>query len=152
MLLPAAALVALALPASASALIQVDRGIAGARVGNTVGQVHAALGRPARSVRGRSEFGRFLQETYAGGVQVTYQGLTRVTAVDTTGLGDRTARGVGVGSTEATVRAKVAGLRCETVSGFRSCHTGTFSAGERVTDFSIRRGTVTRVSVGIVID
>jgi hypothetical protein len=147
-----AALSALALPAAAPALVQVDKGIAGARLGNTVAQVHAALGRPSRVTNGSNDFGRFRQETYGGGIEVFYQGTRTVTSVVTTGLGDRTAKGVGVGSSEADVRAKVPGVRCETSSGSRSCHTHTFTAGRRVTDFFIRRGKVARITVGFVID
>lgn len=148
----AAAAAALALPAAAPALVQVDRGLAGARLGNTVAQVQAALGRPASVRRGRNEFGSFRQEAYGGGITVFYQGGRTVTSVATTGLGDRTASGVGVGSAESAVRRGVAGVRCETTAGFRSCHTGRFVAGRRVTDFSIRRGSVTRITVGFVID
>lgn len=148
----AAVVAALILPAIASAQIQVDKGIAGARLGNTTAQVHAALGRPARSQRGRNDFGSFLQETYAGSILVFYQGGRAVTSVTTTGLGDRTAKGVGVGSTEAAVRANVPGVRCETTSGSRSCHTHDFLPGRRVTDFFIKSGKVTRVSLGFVID
>lgn len=148
----AATAAALALPAAAPALVQVDRGIAGARLGNTIAQVQAALGRPASVRSGRNDFGRFRQETYGGGISVFYQGGRTVTSVATVGLGDRTASGVGVGSTESAVRSGVRGVRCETIAGFRSCHTGQFLAGRRVTDFSLRRGKVTRVTVGLVID
>jgi hypothetical protein len=147
-----AATAALALPAAAPALVQIDQGIAGARLGSTVAQVHAALGRPSRVSNGSNDFGRFRQETYAGGIEVFYQGARTVTSVVTRGVGDRTAKGIGVGSGEAAVRAKVPGVRCETVSGSRSCHTHTFTAGRRVTDFFLRRGKVVRVTVGFVID
>jgi len=147
-----AAAAVLAAPAAAPALVQVDKGIAGARLGNTVAQVHAALGRPARVQHGRNDFGSFRQETYAGGIVVFYQGARTVSSVVTTGLGDRTAKGVGVGSSEADVRAKVRGVRCETTAGSRSCHTHTFTAGRRVTDFFIKRGKVVRVTVGFVVD
>jgi hypothetical protein len=152
LLRPAAAVAALALPAVASAQIQVDKGIAGARIGNTVAQVHAALGRPASVHNGSNDFGRFREEKYAGGIVVDYQGARTVSSVTTTGLGDRTAQGIGVASTEAAVRAKVPGVRCETTSGSHSCHTHTFAAGRRVTDFFIKGGKVTRVSLGVVID
>jgi len=147
-----AALAAFALPAAAPALVQIDKGIAGARLGNTVAQVHAALGRPSRVANGSNDFGRFRQETYKGGIEVFYQGARTVSSVVTTGLGDRTAKGVGVGSTESAVRAGVPGVRCETTAGSRSCHTHTFTAGRRVTDFFIKSGKVTRVTVGIVVD
>jgi hypothetical protein len=147
-----AAAAALVLPAAVAAQIQVDKGIAGARLGNTTAQVHAALGQPTRTQRGRNEFGSFRQETYKGGITIFYQGARTVSSVTTTGLGDRTAKGIGVGSTEAAVRAKVPGVRCETSAGSRSCHTHDFLPGRRVTDFFIRRGVVTRVSLGFVID
>jgi hypothetical protein len=151
--LTAAALLApLGAPAAAQALIQVDRGIAGARLGNTRAEVRAALGRPASIRTGTNDFGRFVQYRYRGGITVIFQGRVEVSTVSTTGRGDRTRRNVGVGSSEAAVRARVRGVRCETIAGFRSCHTGRFTAGEIVTDFLIRGGTVRRVSVGRVID
>ena len=151
--LAVAALVApLGAPAAAEALIQVDRGIAGARLGNSRAEVRAALGRPASIRTGTNDFGRFVQYRYRGGINVIFQGRREVSTVSTSGRGDRTARGVGVGSTEARVKARVRGVRCETIAGFRSCHTGRFTAGEIITDFQLRRGTVRRVSVGRVLD
>jgi hypothetical protein len=148
----AALVSALAAAAPASALIQVDKGIAGARLKNTKAQVHAALGKPVKRQTGSNDFGAFLQETYRGGIVVFYQGAKRVTSVTTTGLGDRTAKGVGVGSTEAAVKKLVPGVTCETVAGARSCHTNDFLPGKRVTDFFLKKGKVVRVSVGIVVD
>jgi hypothetical protein len=133
-------------------MIQVDHGIAGARIGNTRAEVRAALGKPTTIKTGSNDFGAFTEFRYAGGVRVTFQGNTKVTAVSTTGRGDRTARGVGVGSTERTVRRRVPGVKCETTAGSRSCHTGKFLAGHRVTDFAIRHKHVTRVTVGDVLD
>jgi hypothetical protein len=148
----ATAVAALALPASASALIQIDRGIAGARLNNTRAEVRAALGTPVRVIRSSNIFGPTLTFRYRGGISVFFQGRRRVTAVFLTGRGDRTARGVGVGSTEQAVRNRVPGVTCDTVSGLRSCHTNEFEPGQRVTDFRIRNGRVNRVSVGFVID
>jgi hypothetical protein len=141
-----------AVPASAQAMIQIDRGIAGARVHNTKAQVRAALGKPASAMNGTNEFGVYTQYRYAGGITVTFQGGTRVTSVSTSGLGDRTSRGVGVRSKESTVRAKVPGVTCMTVAGSRECHTGEALAGQRTTSFLFDGGRVTRVTVGIVID
>ena len=144
---------ALSFPAGAAALIQPDRGIAGARLGNTKAEVRAALGKPGRVKRGMNDFGPFTVFRYRGAISVTFQGNRRVTSVTTKGHGDRTIRGVGVGSSERSVQRRVPGVTCETFFGTtRSCHTGDFSAGTRVTDFRIRDGRVTRVTVGFVID
>jgi hypothetical protein len=148
----AALLAPLGAPAAAEALIQVDRGIAGARLGNSRAEVRAALGTPASTRSGTNDFGRFLQWRFKGGITVIFQGRREVSTVSTSGRGDRTRRGVGVGSTEAEVKARVRGVRCETIAGFRSCHTGRFTAGEILTDFLIRDGKVIRVSIGRVFD
>jgi hypothetical protein len=133
-------------------MIQIDRGIAGARLGNSRAEVRAALGTPAKVTHGTNDFGPFTQLRFRGGITVSFQGDAKVTAVDTTGRGDRTARGVGVGSSERAVRRRVRGVHCETIAGFRSCHTGALRAGRRITDFHIRNGRVTRVTVGVVLD
>jgi hypothetical protein len=142
----------LVVPATADAMIQIDKGIAGARVNNTKAQVRAALGTPASVKNGTNDFGAFTQFRYTGGLRIVFQGGSRVSSIDLTGQGDRTARGVGVGSTERAVKRKVPGVTCETIVGFRSCHTGDFLPGKRMTDFHIRNGKVSRVTVGIVID
>jgi hypothetical protein len=144
--------VSLLAPATATALIQVDRGIAGARLENTKAQVRAALGQPRNVIRGNNIFGRFTIFNYAGRIQVTFQSGNRVTAVSTMGLGDRTARGVGVRSTGRAVRRRVRGVSCQLFPPIRICQTGAGEPGDRTTSFFIRRGRVFRVSVGIVID
>jgi hypothetical protein len=103
-------------------------------------------------INSSNDFGPFTEFRFRGGIRVDFQGRTAVTSVSTTGQGDRTVRGVGVGSTERAVRRKVPGVKCETTAGSRSCHTGQFLAGRRVTDFAIRAKKVTRVTVGFVLD
>jgi hypothetical protein len=83
---------------------------------------------------------------------VTFQGNRTVTNVSTTRRSERTARGVGVGVTEAIVRARVSGIRCRTEVETRHCFVGSFLPGRRVTDFFIGHGRVVRVNVGFVID
>lgn len=139
-------------PAPAGAIVQLDRGIAGARLGNTKQEVRTALGQPKRVRNGNNDFGPFTVFVYAGGIRVTFQSGNTVTGVSTTGLGDRTARGVGVRSTEAAVEARVPGVNCETFSGTRICQRGEGLPGERVTAFFLRNGRVVRVTVAFVID
>jgi hypothetical protein len=143
---------ALALPAQAGAMIQIDQGIAGARIGNSQAQVKAALGTPDLVKTGNNVFGPWTQFFYEGGLRVFFQGNDEVTSVATLGRGDRTSKGIGVGNTEKALKQKHPSLKCETVGGFRSCHTGNGEPGERVSDFWISKGKVTRVVVGIVID
>jgi hypothetical protein len=142
---------ALVSAAVASAAIVPQRGIAGVRLEMTKAQVRATLGAPRSAVHGSNEFGSFTIFRYRG-LRITFQGNRAVTDVFTTRPTERTARGVGVGSTEGQVRAKVAGLRCRTESGFRHCFVGRFLPGRRVTDFRIRHGRVTSVDIGFVID
>jgi hypothetical protein len=143
---------ALCLAASAQAVIQVQRGISGVALGMSPAQVRAGLGTPSHVVTGRNVFGPFTQYRYAGGITVTFQGNAGVTAVAITGQTDRTATGVGVGSTEKAVKRGVPGVKCETTAGSRSCHVGAFLPGGRVTDFLMHNGRVKRVTVGFVID
>lgn len=144
---------ALALVPVAGAAIVVNKGIGGVTIGLTEAQVRGKLGDPASVKRGSNDFGPYTTLRYkTPAIRVTFQGNVGATAIETTSPGQRTASGVGVGSAEAQVRAKVAGVRCETESGFRHCYVGAFLPGRRVTDFWIKRGKVTRVVVGIVID
>jgi hypothetical protein len=139
-------------PAHAGAVIQLDRGIAGARIGNTKAQVRTALGQPNRVRNGTNEFGPFTVFSYTGGIRVFFQGRTEVTSVSTSGLGDRTARGEGVRSRRAAVEQRVPGVDCNTFMGTTICQRGEGLPGERITAFFIRNGRVVRVTVGIVID
>ena len=141
----------LLLAPSAGAVIQLDRGIAGARIGNTKAEVRTALGQPRRVIRRDTDFGPTTTFRYRGGLSVGFLG-GGVTLVRTTGLGDRTNRGVGVGSTEQRVRDRVPGVACETFESTRICSRGAEQPGERGTFFFIEDGRVTRVDVALVID
>jgi hypothetical protein len=83
---------------------------------------------------------------------VVFQGEERVSSVATSGPGDRTSNGVGVGSLEADVKAHVPGVKCESFGTERSCHTGRLVAGRKVTDFRLLNGKVASVFVGQVLD
>jgi hypothetical protein len=150
---PAFAVVAVALAAAApaDARILLQRGIAGAELRMTKAQVRSNLGTPTRIRSGRNEFGRYVQFVYPR-VTVSFQGGSRATGLRTRSRLERTGRGIGVGSTEAEVKAKVAGVRCRTESGFRHCFLGRLLPGQVITDFQIRRGRVSSVVVGFVLD
>jgi hypothetical protein len=136
---------------AAEAVIQIDRAISGARLGNSKAEVRTALGKPRRVVNRDSLFGPTTQFRYPGGLRVTFLS-GRVTLASTTGLGDRTRRGVGVGSSEQAVKDKVPGVTCETFEGTRICSRGAEQPGERGSFFFIEQGRVTRVDVAILID
>jgi hypothetical protein len=142
---------ALAAVSTAAALIVPQKSIAGVRLEMTQAKVRSVLGKPARVIEGSNDFGPYTEFRYTG-LRITFQGHTSVTAIFATRRSERTATGVGVGSTEAQVRAGVRGVRCRTEFGFRSCTVGRFLAGRRVTDFAIKRGRVTSVRLGFVLD
>ncbi|HXD59946.1 MAG TPA: hypothetical protein VN606_18615, partial [Thermoleophilaceae bacterium] len=84
---------------------------------------------------------------------ITFQGNQHVTGISTRSRRERTARGVGVGSTENDVVSKVTHSRCDTIANVRTCHVGKFEPGRRVTVFLMsRRGHVSSVTVGFVVD
>ena len=139
-------------PSTAGAIIQLDRGIAGARLGNTKAEVKTALGQPNRVRNGNNEFGPFTVYIYRGGIRVTFQSGNTVTAATTVGLGDRTRRGVGVRSTRAAVENRVPDATCESFGPTTICTRGELLPGQRVNSFFIRNGRVFRVTVGFVID
>jgi hypothetical protein len=149
--LASAAVAAVALISSAAATIVPQRGIAGVAIGMSQPMVRSVLGQPTSVKHASNDFGKYTILKYPG-LQVTFQGNKSVTDVSTTRRGERTPYGVGVGSTEAQVKAKVRGVTCRTDGSFRHCYVGRFRPGRRVTDFSIKRGKVTRVDVGVVID
>jgi hypothetical protein len=86
--------------------------------------VRVVLGDPLRIVRGANDFGPYTEFRYPKRVRVTFQGDMTVTAISTTGVAERTSHGIGVGSTEAALRAEHTRVRCETFVGIRSCDRG----------------------------
>jgi hypothetical protein len=149
--LPLAAL--LALPGAAGALVRIDASVAGVHLGDSPAHVRALLGTPSRVIRASGEFGAYLEYRYrARGVRVSFLGRKHVTNLEVRSRAERTAKGAGLGTSEARLKRLHPGLRCETIASYRSCHTGAFRAGRRVTDFHIRRGVVVRIDLGVVID
>ena len=148
-----AVLSALAGAGPAAAVIRPQKGMAGARLGMTQTQMRKVLGEPTRAKQGMNDFGPYTQFFYPRAITVTFQGNRRITGISTHGRSEKTERGVGVGSREAAVQAKVGHVRCETIAKSRACHVGRFEPGRRVTVFLIsKRGRVATVTVSFVAD
>ena len=143
--------VVLAVAAPADASIVVQHGIAGLELQMTKAQVRAKLGSPTKVRTGKNEFGRYIEFVYPR-VTVLFQSGSRATAFRTFSRAERTKQGVGVGSSEAQVMAKVAGVKCRTEFGRRHCYVGKYLPGRVITDFQIRKGRVTWIVVGFVVD
>jgi hypothetical protein len=150
-LLALALVAALALTSAAPARIVVQKGIAGVQLRMTRAKVIQLLGQPPRTRSGTNVFGPWTEFIYPR-VRVMFQSGPLVTGLRTTSRLEKTARGVGPGSTEAQVRARVAGVRCRIEGGFRHCFVGRFLPGRVVTDFHLRRGRVSAVGMGYVLD
>ena len=68
--------------------------------------MRAALGKPIKIRTLKNDFGPYVEYRFSGGIRVTFQGKTNVTAVTTTGKSDLTTGAIGVGSTENQVQAR----------------------------------------------
>jgi len=148
---PLAVLALALMPAAAAATIVPQKGIAGVRLGMSQAKVGSVLGAPKSTKHGTNDFGPYTTFRYSKLV-ITFQGNTAVTSMSTTRRTEKTGTGVGVGSTEAQVRARVKGVTCKTEFGSRHCYLGAFLIGRRVTDFFVKNGRVTRVNIGRVLD
>ena len=135
----------------ASAKIEIQRGMAGLELRMTKAKVRAKLGTPTKVRTGKNDFGPFTEFRYPR-VIVLFQNSPRATAFRTFSRLERTARGIGVGSTEAEVKTRVPHVTCRTESAFRHCFVGKFLPGHVVTDFHVRLGKVTSAVVGYVVD
>lgn len=143
--------VALAAAGSAPAAIVPQQGIGGVRLGMSKQAVRATLGGPTKVRRGSSEIGTYTTFVYAA-LEVTFFAGAKATSIATRSAAERTAGGVGVGSSAADVVARVAGAKCVRDGTYRHCYVGTWLPGKRVSDFTIRNGRVSRITIGYVID
>jgi hypothetical protein len=147
-------LLALGGAATASARIVPQRSIKGVRLASSERDVRKRLGRPAHTVTRKYELmGKARLLDYGNTSILVRAASSRVVSITTTSRRERTSRGVGVGSTRAAVRSKVRGARCRNERGYDHCWVGIWVPGRRITDFALsKRGRVTRVTVGYVID
>jgi hypothetical protein len=121
--------------------------------------VHLLMSEPGvRHVLGKPRSIRTVKDAHQGAVRRMDYGKTKVYlsatadgtvfSVTTTDRRQRTAAGVGVGASRATVARKVSAVHCTA----RACVVGTQRAGQKVTTFALRDGRVARVTLAFVID
>lgn len=134
---------ALALVAPALAHITVNRSIGGIGLGMTTGEVRARLGAPTLSTATGGSRDLVYRDR---GLVVTLSG-SRVVIVSTRNRHERTARGVGPGSTLGALRARLPSARCGEKAGVAFCRTGSIRPGRRSTTFQMEGGRVVTVTV-----
>jgi hypothetical protein len=149
-------------PAGAHAVIVPQRSMLGISLGMTRAQA-IAVGAPTSIAARRDIFGPYTQLYYARpAVRVILRrgasGRQEVISLATRRGVERTAEGVGVGTAEGTLRARLRGERCRTFRGvrpaLRQCWIGAYEPGRVTTVFDVtpRTRVVRRVSVGVVVD
>jgi hypothetical protein len=130
----------LAMPSAAGAVIVVNKGMAGVKLGMTYPQARAKLGTPTRVflttnlfLGGRVRVVRFrLAE-----ITLPLVLAPRVLMISTTGRTERTVGGVGVGSTQAMLQRQLPSARCTVELAIRHCLIGVAKAGHVITDFQL---------------
>jgi hypothetical protein len=144
-------LAALVLSASGSAAIVPQHSIAGIKLNMSKKAVKAKLGAPLRVRSGSGEFGPWQELVYRR-VRVSFLGGSKVMSVETQSKLERTATGIGVGSTLAQVRAGLQGERCKREFGIHHCWLGRWEPGRVITEFRFKKSRVTKVAVARVVD
>jgi hypothetical protein len=142
-----ATILAGALVTAADATIVVQHGVAGVSLGMSQKKVRSVLGSPKKVVRARNTFGRFVEYRYPG-LTVDFQGAGSLSNVSTTRRSERTAKGVGIGSTRKQVEQNVRGAKCQGAV----CKVGKQLAGRIVTTFYLQKDHVILLAVGRVLD
>lgn len=142
----AAALLTFAFPAVAAATLVINSGLSGVSLDNTMKQVRHELGRPSAVDRSGGTTTWF----YLGrGLSIDFGKNNRVHDLSTFSSSQRTASGVGAGSSETAVMKLVPGVHC---SGSSQGPQGTdciAASGHVFTDFHVtsRRGLVKSVLI-----
>ena len=135
-----AAVLAATAAADASATILPGKGMSGVALAMTKAQVRARLGAPIGTGGGRWYYARVWVGFRAG----------RAVEVTTTRSTERTRTGLGVDSSESSLRAAYPRLACAAATPFRRCRLGSGAPGTRVTDFMVGRGRVLQITVALL--
>jgi hypothetical protein len=156
-------LFSLLLVAPAGAVIVPGKGMAGVKLGQCIEDVVAVIGEPDRTFGKTEPTGEFV-ESYKydklGIIIRFYHGPGECLVAGeffTAASKERTAEGVGKGTTRRTLKKKLEHVKCETFRQgkrkIRSCHIGKFTPSKRVTEFRMTaKGRVGTISVRVVSD
>lgn len=140
-------------PPLAEAAIVVQKGIAGVELGMSQDQVVALLGQPQdkrQSGEPGVDPGVQTDFIYADGLTVSFvENMSGVISVSTTNSAEKTASGVGVGSSVGALKREVDRLRCDRKRRPRECFVGRQVVGKKRTVFTMHKGKATRVAVFI---
>lgn len=147
--------------AVSGAKIVPQKGIAGAKMGMTQAKVRGKLGKPDRSRIRNNPFSGldFLEDKY-GKTWVSYDGTadsSEVWNLSTKDRKERTASGVGVGSTKREVKEGIKGVKCKKEFGINHCYVGEWLPFHVITNFELKKkrhkpAKVKRVGIGLVLD
>ncbi|HEY5160468.1 MAG TPA: hypothetical protein VII83_05275 [Gaiellaceae bacterium] len=151
LVLGALVLAALILSSAASAAIVPQSSIAGIKLGMSESAVKAKLGAPLRVRSGSNLFGHWRRLVY-GRVTVSFQNGNKATSLTTKSSLEKTANGVGVGSTLAQLRVGLRGEQCKREFGVHHCWIGRWEPGRAITDFRLKNSRVTQVALAYVLD
>jgi len=106
----------------------------------TKAQVRTRLGGPVGTGGGRWYYARVWVGFRAG----------RAVEITTTRSTERTSGGLGVDSSESSLRSAYPRLLCTAATPFRRCRLGSGAPGTRVTDFMVGRGRVLQITVALL--
>lgn len=132
---------AIASPASARVTFS---GIDGVNLGMSEADVTGALGTPSKSRPGRQASTKTLVYRRRKLEVVVHSGRDRVVSIITRSRAERTSAGLGIGTSTGFLRSRLRDEKCSTARDTMIC---SVQRGDRVMDFEIRRGRVSRVAV-----